>query len=324
MNKKILSLAVAAAVAAPMAAQADVSVNGTVSRDMYMDSTAKGGSGGLVGGDAGTSKLEINVKSGDAFAKAAWDIRAAAMPGSHQAYAPTTGAATTASGTTTSTATLYGMPAREQYAGIKTGGLSITIGRLASAYAGTLKVDTMTANFLESRARAGGVTKVASFNSGMLGFSGSAGDVGYNIQYGPAYVDFYGYSDNPIEAGVTFKAGDVGLGLGYQSDKSGNATAGISAKMKFGDIAVGASYENDAGGYGAGCTAGTACNLVFADVAMPMGSGTLGLGLGSNTDASTSFARLSYQMKMDAAKVTIGGSSADGDTRIGAGMAVSF
>ena len=46
MNKKILSLAVAAAVAAPMAAQADVSVNGTVSRDMYMDSTAKGGSGG--------------------------------------------------------------------------------------------------------------------------------------------------------------------------------------------------------------------------------------------------------------------------------------
>jgi hypothetical protein len=319
MNKKILSLAVAAAVAAPMAAQADVTVNGAVSRDMYNESISGGGSG-FVGGDSGTSKLEINVKEGNAFAKIAFDIRPAAMPGSASYSVPTT-----ASGATTASSTLYGMPAREQYAGVKTGGLSISVGRLASAYAGTLKVDTMTANFLEARNRAGGVSKVASFNSGMLGFSGSAGDISYNLQYGPAYVDYYGYSDNPVEAGVKFAAGPATVGLGFQSDKDGNSTAGVSAKMKFGDIAVGASYENDSGGYGAGCTAGTACNMIFADVAMPMGAGTAGLGIGSNTDASTTFARVSWQMKVSgAATLTVGGSSADGDTRMGAGLAVKF
>ena len=301
MNKKILSLAVAAAIAAPVAAQADVSVNGAVARDMYSEDTGTGS--GLVGGDSGTSKLEFNVKSGDAFAKIAFDIRPAATK-------PTASAQ---------------MPAREQYAGIKTGGLSISIGRLANAYAGALKVDTMTANFLESRNFSGGVTKVPSFVSGLLGFSGSAGDVGYNVQYGPAYVDMGMGTDNPIIAAVTFKAGEVGIGLGYHSNSAGNSTAGISAKMKFGDIALGVSYENDSGGYNTDNTAGTASNIVFADVAMPMGSGTVGLGLGSNTDASTSFARLSYQMKVgDAAKVTVGGRSADGDTRIGAGLAVSF
>jgi hypothetical protein len=302
MNKKILSLAVAAAIAAPMAAQADVSVNGAVSRDMYAEDTGAGSS--LVGGDSGTSKLEFNIKSGNAFGKIAFDIRPAA--------------------TQAGSATKQAMPAREQYAGIKTGGLSITIGRLASAYAGTLKVDTMTANFLEARNFSGGVTKVSSFNSGMLGFAGAAGDVSYNVQYGPAYVDMGYGTDNPIEAGVKFKAGDIGLGLGFQSDKNGEATAGIAAHMKFGDIGLGVSYENDSGGYNADNTGGTASNMIFADVAMPMGSGTLGLGLGSNTDAGTTFARVSYQMKVDAAKVTFGGRSADGDTRIGAGMAVSF
>ena len=215
------------------------------------------------------------------------------------------------------------MPAREQYAGVKVGGVSISIGRLASAYAGTLKVDTMTANFLEARARAGGVTKVSSFNSGMLGIAGGAGDVSYNVQYGPAYKDM-GMGDNPVEAGVSFKAGEVGIGLGYSQDTGGESTAGVSAKMKFGDVSLGASYENDNGGHAAGCSAGTGCNLMFVDAAMPMGSGTIGLGVGTNTDASTTFGRLSYQMKMGDAKLTIGGSSADSETRVGAGLAVSF
>ena len=57
---------------------------------------------------------------------------------------------------------------------------------------------------------------------------------------------------------------------------------------------------------------------------MPMGNGTVGVGLGTNSDTSQSFSRLSYQMKMGAAKLTVGGRSADGDTRVGAGLAVSF
>lgn len=301
MNKKILSLAVAAVVAAPMAAQADVSVNGAVSRDMYNDSTAAAGSGGLVGSDSGSSKLEINVKSGDAFAKAAFDIRPAA----------------------TKASTTPAMPAREQYAGVKVGGVSISVGRLANAYNGGAKIDTMTANFLEARNRAGGVAKVPSFVSGLLGVSGSAGDVSYAVQYGPTYETGTTLT-NPIAANVKFKAGPATLGVGYWADTAGNATTGISGKMKFGDIAVALVYENADGAYIQGTTAGNTNNEIFADVSMPMGSGTIGLGLGSNTDASTTFSRVSYQMKMGDAKVTVGGSSADGDTRIGAGLKVSF
>jgi len=311
MNKKILSLAVAAAVAAPMAAQAEVSVNGAVSRDMYTDSTKTG----LVGGDSGTSKLEINVKEGDAFAKAAWDIRGAAMPSTFT---------TTGSGTFTN----YAMPAREQMAGVKVGGVSISIGRHANAYNGGVKVDTMTANFLEARNRPGGVAKVPSFVSGLLGISGNAGDVSYAVQYGPAYSDMAkdagGTATNPVAANVKFKAGPATVGVGYWGDTGGNSTVGISGKMKFGDIAVAVSYENADGAWINGTTAGNTNNEIFADVSMPMGSGTIGLGLGSNTDASTTFSRVSYQMKMGSAKVTVGGNNADGDTRFGAGLAVSF
>ena len=66
------------------------------------------------------------------------------------------------------------MPAREQYAGVKVGGVNVSIGRMANAYNGGVKIDTMTANFLEARNMAGGVAKVPSFVSGLLGVSGSA------------------------------------------------------------------------------------------------------------------------------------------------------
>jgi hypothetical protein len=308
MNKKILSLAIAAAVAAPMAAQADVSVNGALSMDMYQDSTAAGGSGGLTGSDAGTSKVEFNVKSGNSFAKYAMALNKTIADGS----SPGT---------------------REAQAGINVGGFNLTIARQANAYNMGVKVDTMTANFLEARNRAGGVSKVPSFVNGLIGVSGSAGDVKYNVQYGPAYATGSTLT-NPVLAGVQFKAGPATIGLGYYGDHLGNASSGVSAKMKFGDIAVAASFESadgywTAGGGGNDTTlgtagAGSAQSIIFVDASMPVGSGTIGLGLGQNTTQSTTFSRLSYQMKVDAGTVTFGGSNADGDTRIGAGIKVSF
>ena len=293
MNKKILSLAIAAAVAAPMSAMADVSVNGAVARDLYNDSTLPNS---LYGNDFGTSKLEFNVKEGDSFAKIAFDIRASGF-----------------GGTT--------MPSREQYAGIKVGGVDVIVGRQASTYAGTLKVDAMTANFLEARKNAGGVSKVPSFESGMLGVGGKAGDVSYMIQYGIADP-----TNARLQAGVSFKAGPVNVGVAYHSDSSGEASYGLAGKMKFGDIAVGVSLES-ADGYwtstGAGGT-GNKESIVFADVAMPMGSGTLGLGLGDNTTQSTTFARLSYAINVSKATVTFGGRTSDGDTRTGVNLTVKF
>ena len=199
---------------------------------------------------------------------------------------------------------------------------------MANAYNGGVKVDTMTANFLEARGRAGGVGKVPSFVSGLIGVSGKAGDVSYALQYGPAYSDMAtdaGISaTNPVMANVKFKAGPATLGIGYQGDTAGNTSTGISGKMKFGDIAAALSYESVDGAWVAGTSAGTTSNVVFADVSMPVGSGTVGLGIGSNTTASTTFTRLDYQMKMSAATLTVGYSSADGDTRAGAGLKVGF
>ena len=291
MNKKILSLAVAAALAVPMAAQADVSVNGAVSMDLYNDSTS---TASLSGGDAGTSKLEINVKDGDAFAKVAFNtvnMFGGAAPG-----------------------------AREHLAGIKLGGANVSVGRLASAYAGTMKVDTMTANFLEARDQVGGVSKVSSFDNGMLGVDGKSGDVSWALQYGIADT-----TNARLNAGVKFKAGPASVGIGYQTDSAGNTSTGLSAKMKFGDIAVAASFENaDSAHMNGTNVGGTAETSIFADVSMPMGGGTVGLGLGSNTTNSTTFTRVSYQQKMGAATITAGARSADGATRAGLGLAVRF
>jgi len=293
MNKKILSLAVAAAIAAPVAAQADVSVNGAVERDLYQDSTT---TASLNGNDFGTSKLEFNVKDGDAFAKVAFDIRPSGF-----------------GGTT--------MPSREQFAGVKVGGVAISVGRLPNAYNKGTKVDTMTANFLEARNNKGGVSKVPSFESGMLGVGGKAGDVSYQVNYGVADT-----TNARLQAGVNFKAGPASVGVGYYSDSSGNTSYGISGKMKFGDIAVAAVFENTDGRWlgSTGSTTGTSDNVIFADVSMPMGNGTVGLGLGSNSDQSQTFTRVSYVMKMGAASVIIGGRSADGDTRTGVGLKVAF
>jgi len=264
--------------------------------------TASGGSasGGLAGGDFGTAKLEVNVKEGDAVAKVAFNLDGMLNSGA----APASN--------------------RELFGGVKLGGGTLTMGRLANTYNAGVKIDSMIANFLEARKNKGGTSKVDSFVSGLIGYAGKAGDVSYGIQYGPADVDMTGASQNFLAASVKFKAGPATVGVGYQADRNGNPTTGVSGSMKFGDVAVALSYENADGTYMAGGTSGTAQNEIFADVSMPMGSGTIGLGLGSNTDASTTFSRLSYTMKVNGAEWILGGRSADGDTRVGAALKVSY
>jgi len=302
MNKKILSLAVAAAVAAPMAAQADVSVNGAFNMAMYNTNESLAGSGGkagggLTGGDHGTNKLEVNVKDGDMFGKFAWDMK----PTSNALDSP-----------------------RENYAGIKVGGVNVMIGRQANDYNAGVKIDSMHATFLESRGRSGGVGKVASFVSALLGVSGAAGDVKWGVQYGPAHPDTYGLKA-PTMANVNFKAGPASVGVGYDQDTKGNTSTGLSAKMKFGDIAVAASFENVDAGHTSTGTAGTAETVIFADVSMPLGGGTVGLGLGSNTTTSKTFSRVSYSTKVAGATV-YGGVSNDGasNQRTGLGLMIKF
>jgi len=299
MNKKILSLAIAAAVAAPMAAQADVKISGSVARDMYNETNVN-----LKGGDFGTSKLNIDFSEGDAFGRMAFDVRPAA---------------------TKSGSSNIAMPAREQEAGIKLGGGALKIGRQANAYAGELTVDAMNATFLEARKAVGGTSKTDSFVSGLLGFSMKAGDVALNVQYGPAYKDMYTLT-NPMIAGVGFKAGPVDLGIGYEKKSNDGTNTGVSAKMKFGGVKLGVSYEQaDRSNTATAGAAGTAENIAFVDASMDMGGVTLGLGLGSNTTTSKTFTRVSVVKAMGKAKVYAGVAN-DGNSiqRAGAGLRVDM
>lgn len=314
MNKKILSLAVAAAVAAPMAAQADVKISGAVARDIYSSD------GTLVGGDSGTSKLVIDGSNDTGFARMAWDIR--------QAYGAAATTTTTIKGAKTKPG--WGMAQREQEAGLKIGGGAIVVGRQASAYAKAVTIDSMNATFLEARKRPGGTSKVASFNSGMLGYRAKFGGVGINVQYGPAYSDMSGgVAKNPILVGVKAKLGPVDLGVGYQGDTAGNPTTGVRAKMKFGNFGVGVSIESADGNYtGGGSAAGSADSLVFIDGRFGFGGGmSVGAGIGSNTTASTTFYRVDFTMKMgDKSRLYVGlsDSSVANNQRAGLGIRVDL
>jgi hypothetical protein len=300
MNKKILSLAIAAAVAAPMAAQAEVKFSGSVARDLYNE-TGKN----LVGGDLGTSKLTIDASEGDAFLRMAWDIR--------QSYGAT------------SAADPKGEPLiqREQYAGIKVGGAKIMLGRQANAYAGAVTVDAMNATFLEARKANGATSKTASFVSGLLGVGVKAGEVDIMVQYGPAYKDMMSVT-NPVIASVGFKAGPATIKVGYETLTSNKTNTGISAKFKAGPVNLGVVVENADSSVVGGGAAGSN-TLAFVDAAMDMGGMVLGVGLGTNSTTSKTFSRVSVTKKMGKASVYAGVSN-DGASkqRAGAGLRVDM
>jgi hypothetical protein len=293
MNKKILSLAIAAAVAAPMAAQADVKISGSVARDLYQQTTVN-----LVGGDSGTSKLNIDASEGDAFLRMAWDIRSAAY------------ALGTAAGQG-----LGEMTAREQYAGIKLGGGKLMVGRQANLSSTVIYgADTLNATFLEARGKAGGTNKVASFDSGLLGYSMKAGDVDFALAYGPADKDM-GANNNRVQAKVGFKAGPVDLAIGYDKDNAGSVdTTAVSGKMKFGEVKLNVLLEQD-----------SSQSIVFADATMPLGGMDVNLGLGSNTTNSSTWTRVAVVKQMGKARVYAGADNQQGGTqRVGAGLRVDI
>jgi hypothetical protein len=293
MNKKILSLAIAAAVAAPMAAQAEVKISGSVARDLYNQTTKN-----LQGGDSGTSKLNIDASEGDAFLRMAWDVRAAAI-----------------NTTTKLSSSNAAMVAREQYAGIKLGGGKLMVGRQANLASTVIYgADTLNATFLEARGKSGGTNTVASFDSGLLGYSMNAGDVSIAVAYGVADKDM-GATTNATQAKVGFKAGPVDLAIGYDKDNAGSVdTTAISGKMKFGEVKLNVLVEQD-----------NSQSIVFADATMPLGGMDVNLGLGSNTTTSSTWTRVAVVKQMGKARVYAGADNQQGGTqRVGAGLRVDM
>lgn len=295
MNKKILIAAIGAVmVAGPVIAQADAKYSGRILRELTSVSGNPGGVGdGLMGGDNGHSRLQFDGSSDMGFVRMAWDIRANTFK------------------------------QREQYAGLKLGNGKLSFGRLGNAYAGALNIDPLKATFMEIRKKS--VSKVNSFNSGMLGYAMKMGDMSVNVQYGPAYVDQLGTPNNPYDVGFKGKFGGVTVGAAIESDSAGNSSTGVVAKMKFGDIGVGISAESVDGAYIGGGAAGTTSTSYTVLVGMKMGGMNIDLAAGQNSTDSRTLMRVGLTKKFDKkARLYAGFISYNDITMIGGGLRVDL
>ena len=112
MNKKIIAIAIAAAMAAPVA-MADVKMSGRVNAQygiVSVDGATTDPMGRL--DDSGQGRFQIDAKSGDAYARWAIDTR----------Y-----------GRDNNTAGNYGRTNRDSYVGYKFGGVKVQYGRMGNA-----------------------------------------------------------------------------------------------------------------------------------------------------------------------------------------------
>ncbi len=260
MNKNILALAVAAAVATPMAAQADLKLSGVVQAEVGSVEVAGGdrvtyndmGTGAL-GWDGGMNKISFDFDEKldgglTAFGRADWVFDT--------------------SGSTNS----WGK--RETYVGLKNAGAHFKVGRIQGIYKTTGgSIDPLHATGAQSRGMGGGRTG-GGFGHGSylnsvleVGFKG--GDFGLTAQY---IADEGTKLDGSWLVGADYSTKTWGLWAGASSeDKTGAADALINAKVggfaKFGGLTAALQYESaESGTYNERAIT----NLVSGDTATQM------------------------------------------------------
>ena len=237
MNKKIIAIAVAAAVSAP-AAMADVKVGGQIGAAyisaskgfLIPSSNAADKDGGEVDGtdayrtmtDSGLSKLEFSGKDGNAFFKIGMDIRNIMGKG-----------AGTGNG-------------RDFNLGYKFGSTAVKFGRMPSALAG-LEKDKYNATFLESRRTAAVATTnndtTDTYNTNpIIEVTTKAGAVAIKAQYDAGDKTDATSGEGYYAIAVSGKAGPVGYfaginnGLGSDAAGTDDSNMKLGASMKFGAV----------------------------------------------------------------------------------------
>ena len=230
MNKKIIAIAVASAMAAPVA-MADVKVGGQIGAAFI--SASKGYStptaGGVLGSDAtksyrtmednGLSKLEFSGSDGDAFFKIGMDTRALMAK--------------------------KGVVGRDFRLGYKFGASAIQFGRMPAALAG-IEGDKYNATFMELRRTAAVATTYNDstdtyFTSPIVEFSTKAGGATIKVQADIADNTSTSTTEGYYAASVKGKAGAIGYFAGVNNgsgkdqatpnNKDQNIKAGVSMKM---------------------------------------------------------------------------------------------
>ena len=322
MNKKIIAIAIAAAMASPVA-MADLKVSGALGAALtFSDSDTGAGTDTTASsremGDNGISKIQFDGTAGNAFARLGIDTRS--IMGGANAGAKLNG--------------------RDFYAGYNLSGMSVSFGRMTAALAG-LEGDKYNATFLEMRKTAGEScsesTTCNSFTaSPVIQLAGKAGALAYKVQVDVTDNTDSSGGEGHFAASVKGKAGAVGYFAGYNNGKSTEGTPALSdsnlkagASMKFGNVNATLVYmAADAS------DVKTSSVTVLAD--MDMGNGlSAGIAYGmKSSDADTdgdTWTRVAFTKSLDKSAKLFGGATIKSDdsadttgTVFGLGMAVSF
>lgn len=321
MNKKLIAIAVASVMAAPVA-MADIKISGRVAQDLTINTEDTPGSNDTRGlSDSGHARIQFDGTAGDAYARIAYND---ANQGRDKM--------------------------RDQYVGYKFGGgMSVQAGTMAIA-AKNLEKDAYIATFLETRDTVANSATHKTFSSNgfvtdLVQFKMKAGAANITVQYGVA--EYRDTNNGHIGVGVSGSAGPVAYYASYNNGSAdGDSTAATypsqsnikaGASMKFGMAKIGLMYtsmDTD----GAPATAGVATDSILVDANFDLGN-----GLSANAAVATrsgnvaaddaTFMRIAVMKKLNkSASVYAGYTATDFDatsatadlTELGAGMLVKF
>ena len=310
MNKKIIAIAIATAMAAPVA-MADIKVSGRVGGHLTNTGSNNGNAAVTTFADNGQTRLQFDGTAGNAYARIALDERL---------------------GRDNAAAGSYTRTKRDNYAGYKASFGKIQFGRMGGALKNIDK-DPMIGTFLETRGTAGtagGQFGSSSFVDHLVQYSTKAAGVKVKVQY-----DF---GDNTAATGheghmavsAVGKAGPVGYYVGFNNGTDGESSNGaqnvkLGASMKFGSVKAQVGIEqND--------TNAAKLQRIQLMVGMGIGKGmNVHFGYGMNDGANDpTHIRLAVSQKLSKGASIYGGlamaddSATDAVQTIGLGMTVKF
>ncbi|MBD3671494.1 MAG: porin [Gammaproteobacteria bacterium] len=209
MNKKVIAMAVAAGLVAPLAAQAETKMSGRVQQEIVNQSA------GLSFEDNGHARLQFDYSDDSGFfGRLAMDARVGREDaGEH----------------------------RDQYVGLKVGGGKLSFGRQAGVIK-NIEKDPFIATFLQMRggAVAGGSFGSSSFIDDTIKYSMKLGGGKLGVEYVPTGSGHMGLA---LTGG-----GDLKYYVGYNTDGgSGNTNMKAGIRMPMGGMKLRVGLDDDAG-----------------------------------------------------------------------------
>ena len=323
MNKKLIAIAVASVMAAPVA-MADIKISGRIAQDFTVQSE-DGVDPDVTGwSDSGHGRIQFDGTAGNAYARYALDTRG--------------------TGGTHST--------RQNYIGYKFGGgTALQAGRMETA-GKNLEKDPYIATFLETRATVAHVNTANNYGSNgfvnnLLELKMKAGNAKIKLQYDASENGANSSNDGHIGLSVAGKAGSVNYWASYNTGSAdgisdplvnyaSQSNIKVGGAMKFGKVKVTLNYT--AMDKDIATAEDSATDSIALGANMSFGNGlsgdvTYAVRGGDVTADDAEFLRVAVMKKLGKKVAIYGGytstdyddASANGDTdEFGVGMVVKF